>query len=187
MASTGRRCTVCSLSHKDLLALERAIHGGTMRVSQLARIYSLSTDSIYRHQRSHSPLELRVETPESEILPVVAELTERLIESADDLRRARHVASLNGNALALTRVADSEAKVLALLFDRLGVESTEVPDVLRSGDALRLALVRAIRDEPEIGRSVAEAFRRDHRDQEADELEHVADLAEQRMKGKAIQ
>lgn len=182
----GRTCTVCALPTADVLQIERAIHGGTMRVSQLARMHSLGVDSLYRHLRNHQPLEARVETPSTETLPVAAELIERLIESADDLRRARHVASMNNNILSLTRAADSELRVISTLMDRLGIDSTEVPEALRSNDALRLALVRAIRNEPEIGRSVADAFRRDHRDHEADELEQVADRSEQRLKERAI-
>lgn len=118
-------------------------------------MHGISTDSIYRHLRSHEPLEARAETPETVNVPVAAELVERLIESADDLRRARRVASLNGNILGLTRASDSELRVLVTLIDKLGITNTEVAEDLRNTEGLVRAVASLTNAQPEIGKAVA--------------------------------
>jgi DNA-binding CsgD family transcriptional regulator len=182
MSSTGRPCTVCSLPTSKLLGLERAVHGGTLKVSQLARIHAVSVDSIYRHLRSHPPLEARSSTPESEDLPVAAEIIERLVESADDLRRARHVAAVNNNILSLTRAADSELRIITTLIDKLGITNIEIADDLRITEALVRAVASLTRQQPEIGKRVAIELRKAGMAEIARSFDTFAGFAEDRMK-----
>jgi hypothetical protein len=92
------------------------------------------------------------------------------------------VASVGGNILSLTRAADSEAKVIGMLADRLGIDSTEANETLKFHSGLLSALVAAVRKSPSIGYGIADAYRSAKRYDEADALERLAITSEEKLK-----
>lgn len=165
MGTRGPQCSICA--HRERAAIDLALARG-VSVSALARRYKVSTDAIYRHQRSHLPPQLRAkllagpdtaididrlkETESQSLLANLVALRNRLFASLD-------VAEEAGDSGMAARVAAQLHKNLELTGRLLGDLATGTTitnvTVLPAYVHLRVELVRALAPFPEARQAVA--------------------------------
>jgi hypothetical protein len=159
-------CTICI--HRERAAIDLAVCRG-VSVTALARRYQLSTDAIYRHSRNHLPPQLRAkliagpdldidldrlrETESQSLLANLVAIRRRLFAGLD-------VAEEVGDGTMISRVAGqlhTNLELTGKLIGDLGARSMTINSILIAPEyvALRVELVKALRDYPEAARAVA--------------------------------
>jgi hypothetical protein len=167
----GRTCLVCADS--NVLDIDRDLLEGSSSLSDLSRKYGISRDSLWRHSQSHL-VEITRSVMRDREISIVADFTERLLESADDLRAARMRAADSGNTLALARAADAEAKVINQLTAKFGITNATAASEVRAAVNVLEAVWDIAIKRPEIAELLAVTMgERKH----YDSAEQVRDMA----------
>jgi hypothetical protein len=162
----GRLCKCCH--HRELQGINLGLARG-VSVRALARRYQVTRDSLYRHQKSHLPPQLRASliagpdldidldelrlTESQSLLVHLVALRGRLFSSLDVAEECR-----DGNMLA--RVAGqlhNNLEITGKLLGSLSSGHTSVTNVLvmPAYVELRVSLVNALRAYPDAARAVA--------------------------------
>jgi transposase-like protein len=166
----GKLCSVCA--HRERAGIDLALARG-VSVSALSRRYDVSTDSLYRHRKTHLTAQLRAkliagpdieidldrlrESESQSLLANLVALRHRLFASLD-------VAEECGDSNMVCRVTGQIHQNLELtgkLLGDLGVGTTvNNVLVLPAYVEMRMELINALRPFPEAARAVAAALHR---------------------------
>lgn len=167
--SVGRPCSVCS--HAGRWEIDAELISGAS-VTQIARRFGISTDSAYRHLRSHVAPAARDALLGPGSLPA-ADLAQRVLDVADAARDLRITAVTSGRRGDALKAMGSELKALGTLSERLGVTDSDVLAELNQLSTLVTALARLMRRSPDVGAALALELRDDGHLDLALEIESV--------------
>lgn len=157
----GRPCTLCSLSTRELQAVEADIADG-LSLRGIARRHDLSNDSVRRHLNRHMSPEARLAATALGL--TAASVASRLVNVADSLHDNRVDCEDRGDLLTAVRAADAEARVLRILADRLGIASGDALRDIQDAEAFADAIGWTARHEAETAERLALALEAtDHR------------------------
>lgn len=128
----ARSCTLCTNPSREDIDLLLA---DGVSVTALAARYGFSESAGYRHKNQHT------ERPSLDLLEL-PDLTSRVTEVADSLRRARVRAEATSNGTAAVRAAAAELRALDTLSTRLGIDDLSLTTFI---DDAAAALRRVVR------------------------------------------
>jgi len=148
----ARPCTVCD--RDDRLDIDAALLSSMPITAVIAELglSDCSPSALGRHRRNHlgnllGSLRASDDLDHSDLL-------QDLAETLADIQAVRRAALVKGNSHLLLRSADSSAKVIGQLLDRLGADAVETIRSMREGGLLARAVAKATTRNPDIGASV---------------------------------
>lgn len=136
----ARPCSVCALSMRS--DIDQLLADG-VSVTALAARYGFSESAGYRHKNSHT------ERPSLDLLEL-PDLTSRVAEVADSLRRARVRAEVTSNGTVAVRAAAAELRALDTLSTRLGIDDLSLTTLIDETTAALRRVVRLAMDNPDL-------------------------------------
>jgi transposase-like protein len=141
-------------NHQSRDAIERALLDGRA-ITRVAAEFRVSASSLYRWQAQHLAPQLR-EAMRTHERSNASSLIDRIASIADDSLHARRELLANGQLVSATRAAEAELKAIAVLLDRLGIDSSETLEQLRDGEFLARAVGAVSRAHPLFATALAD-------------------------------
>lgn len=179
-AVVPRHCGWCT--HPRRQELEHRINEGEA-IAVVAAAAGYSESAAKRHISNHLRPEMQAELRHSASLHV-ADFTDRLVELSEESGRVRAYAKQVNDGRLLLSAIQTERETLAVLLNRLGIDSEATADTLREARALALSVGAVARTQSaEVASALAEECRRRGADDLADSF---AQLVEDRSPRAAL-